>query len=770
MFSLTNFVNISKLTCLTFFVGCSLLVQAQQLSIKGVVRDNTGELLPFAHVIITPDSATAITDEKGKFSVKASRGLKLVLISYTGYHQLAIQFSLKGDTILNFSLTEKVDQLKEVVVRSQKYSQLDWIETTRSGTTTLTPKEITGLPVLGGESDVIKVLQLLPGTVRGVEGSSDLFVRGGAADQNLVLLDDVPIYNTSHLFGFISVFNPDILENVESVNGGFPAHYGGRLSSVLNIETRSGISKRTNVAGNVGLLASRLMIEQPIVKNKLSVWVSGRRTYIDQVVKAVDEELPYYFYDLNGKVIFTPTNRDNIEVVAYGGKDILNIFRDRNNDGDGFLTSYQSGNNSQVIRWQHKFKNEWASKFSAYRTEYEYRIFNSFEDSRLLSASDIVDVGAKVQFNKNFTGLNSSTIIGVDWVRHSISPSVFNTTGTIAELFESNSSSGRVANEIAAHGQYEWNLNSKWTLNTGLRAVMTVVPNDIYFIPEPRISARYSLGKSNALKFNYSRMAQFIHRISNSAVTSPTDIWYPVTDSIRPQTSHQVSVAWQRYYGGSKKLYVSVEGYYKYMNDLIGFEEGTNLFFNTDFESKLIQGKGSAYGVEFLVKKETGKLTGWVSYTLSWATRNFDDLNNGKTFPSRYDRRHNGAVVAQYALGKRWALSAVWEFISGSRFTPVIGQYLVAAPTGVGVDLLPQYAPLNSVRLADTHRLDLGIKFKNKPESKFQYEWFAGVYNAYNRASPIGINVTQDDNTGALKYEQPGLFGLLPFISYGFKF
>jgi hypothetical protein len=206
------------------------------------------------------------------------------------------------------------------------------------------------------------------------------------------------------------------------------------------------------------------------------------------------------------------------------------------------------------------------------------------------------------------------------------------------------------------------------------------------------------------------------------------------------------------------------------MNDLIGFEEGTNLFFNTDFESKLIQGTGRAYGVELLVKKESGKLTGWVSYTLSWATRNFDELNNGKSFPSRYDRRHNGAIVLQYALSNRWAVSMVWEFISGSRFTPVIGQYIISAPTSAGVDLLPVYAPLNSVRLADSHRLDLGIKFKSKPENKFQFEWFAGVYNAYNRANPVGITIDQNDSTGELKYRQPGLFGVIPFVSYGFKF
>lgn len=297
---------------------------------------------------------------------------------------------------------------------------------------------------------------------------------------------------------------------------------------------------------------------------------------------------------------------------------------------------------------------------------------------------------------------------------------------------------------------------------------MAFVPNKKYIIPEPRISARYKIGKDETLKMSYSRMAQYVHRISNSAITSPTDIWYPVTDSIRPQTSHQVSIAWQRLI--SKKIYVSVESYYKIMNDIIGFEEGTNLIFNPDFQSKLIQGSGSGYGTEVLIKKETGKLTGWISYTLSWAWREFDKLNGGSRFPSRYDRRHNGAIVMQYAFNKNWSVSAVWEFVSGSRFTPIVGQFAITSPTGVGIDLLPVYAPLNSVRLADAHRLDMGIKYKSNPTKRFQSEIFVGVYNAYNRANPVGINIEQDETTGELKYNQPGLFGVIPFISYGFKF
>jgi hypothetical protein len=260
-----------------------------------------------------------------------------------------------------------------------------------------------------------------------------------------------------------------------------------------------------------------------------------------------------------------------------------------------------------------------------------------------------------------------------------------------------------------------------------------------------------------------------MHRISNSAVTTPTDVWYTITEEIEPQTSHQAAMAWQRFLPRGK-VFLSVEAYYKSMRNLIGYEEGTNLFFNTDFDSRLVQGSGRAYGLEVLLKKEAGRFTGWMSYTLSWSRRQFDQINDAKWFPSRYDRRHNGAIVTQYALGKRWAASLVWEFISGARFTPIIGQYVVFAPTLTGVDLIPLYSEVNQVKLADTHRLDLGIKFMSKADRKFRWQWFIGVYNTYNRASPVGMIIEENEEDGTLRYLQPGLFGLLPFVSYGFSF
>lgn len=739
-----------------------------QVVLNGIVKDTGGEGLPLAHVSVFPDSVTTATDNNGQYEVALSPGNKILQVSYVGYEFYQSKFSITRDTTLEAVLTPSTNQLREVVISGQRDFQQEIFESNRTSTHVLTQDNITGIPVLGGEADVIKTLQLLPGTLRGIEGTSDLFVRGGAADQNLVLLDGAPIYNTAHLFGFLSVFNPDILHKVEAINGGFPAEYGGRLSSILDVESTSSLADHTKVSGDIGLIASRLYVEQPLVKDKASLWIAGRRTYIDQVVKTLGEELPYFFYDLNGKLILKPSPRNQIELSYYSGEDVLNLFRDGNNDGDGFLTRFESGNNSQSLRWTRYGNNNWNSYVSLFRTSYQYDIENSFEENKLIAMSNIEDYGAKIIFEKDSLPHRGVFKTGVDWTRHAVSPNVINTTGVVAEWVESSSSSGRITNEISALLQYEWSPFDAWRIAAGIRTSSAFVNRKTYFYPEPRLSVRYALNDDEAIKMSYSRMVQYIHRISNSAVSSPTDIWYPVTDSIKPQSSHQVALAWQRNFK-DKGIYLSVEGYFKTMRSLIGYKEGTNLFLNTDFDDQLIQGKGRSYGLEFLLRKETGKLTGWISYTLSKTDRQFNEIIGGDWFPARYDRRHNGAVVLQYAINQRWSASLVWEFISGARFTPIIGQYALIAPTFTGVNLIPVYSEINAVKLANSHRLDVGLKFRSKPEKKFRWHWFAGVYNAYNRANPVGINIEQDETDGTLRYVQPGLFGLLPFISYGFK-
>lgn len=742
---------------------------AQKATLNGTVKEKGGsQTLPLAHVLVLPDSANTITDDSGVFTITLPTGNKTVVITYVGYTTTTQNVRLNRDVTTDFVMLPATSQLDEVVINSTRFSNEDLLKSTRSSTNTITSEDIGAIPVLGGEADVIKTLQLLPGTVRGVEGSSDLFVRGGAADQNLVLLDGATVYNTSHLFGFLSVFNPDVVSEVESINGAFPAQYGGRLSSILNVNTRSVIPDRTHLSADIGLIASRLFIEQPLIKNKASIWLSGRRTYIDKVVQAIDLDLPYYFYDLNGKILFNPTSRDKIELGHYSGDDRLDYLRDRNGDGRGQTTGYHSGNNSQTLRWNRAYNNNWYHDATLFRTYYRYDIYSYFGENQLQAFSNIHDLGGRFQIANDSLSRKGSITMGGEYTHHTLSPNVINTSGTVAELLKSSSTRGRVASELAAFVQYEMQPLPKVRISAGLRGSAAVLNNKTYANPEPRLAVRYLLNDQSSIKASYSRMAQYLHRVSSSAISSPTDIWYPVTDSIRPQIADQVGIAYQRNFS-KKNIFFSAETYYKKMHQLVGYEEGTNLFFNTDFESSLIQGEGKAYGFEFLLRKQSGKFTGWVQYTLSWSWRRYNEMNNGEWFHARYDRRHNGAVVLQYAFAKRWAVSSVWEYISGSRFTPVIGQYATVSPSLTGIDLLPVFAPINSVKMSDAHRLDVGIKFKSKPGRSFQWQIFAGVYNAYNRTNPVGIIITNDVNTGQLSYQQPGLFGLLPFVSYGIK-
>lgn len=758
-----------KLIFTFILFGLLQTAYTQNYRVSGRVYNEAGLPLSSAHLYLPKSNTSMATDSAGTFEFSHPAGSMRIEISFTGYKKQVQYLEIRKDTAFHFFLESKTEQLQEVVVSGSRVSQSDQFQSTRTSVLTLSEKEINSIPVLGGEADLIKVLQLLPGTSKGVEGSTDLFVRGGAADQNLVLLDGAPVYNTGHLFGFLSVFNPDILQGVESINGAFPAQYGGRLSSILNVNTKSSMARRTQVQGNIGLLASRLMIRQPVLKNKLDVWVAGRRTYIDQVVKTVGQSLPYYFYDINAKVIWRPTSKDEVEITHYNGNDLMDYSRVPRDSARqrNISTNFTIANSSQTLLWKKQIQPHVRSILSLYRTKFNYTIQNTFEDSRLFVNSAIHDVGGKWALRidsvrgMSFTG-------GIEMAHHQVSPNIIDTSGEISELLQSSSTRSQTSLESSTFIQADGQWSKDWSWSAGLRISSAYVQNKWYANPEPRAALRYQWNEHLVVKASYSRMAQYLHRVSSAAVSFPTDIWYPVTANVRPQTSDQVTLALQKVIPG-KNIFISLEGYYKKMQELIGYREGTNLFLNTDFEAQLIQGAGKAYGLEVLIKKEAGKLTGWISYTLSKSLRQYDEINSGQWFLSRYDRRHNGSVVLNYEIAKRWSFSAVFELISGSRFTPVIGRYIIPSPTLAGIQLIPVYAPMNSVKLADTHRLDLGIKFRSKPEKKFQSEWFAGVYNVYNRATPYGITI-QSNGDGSYRYEQPGLFGLLPFVSYGFKF
>ena len=752
------------------FAILPFLAKGQGVEVQGIIRDAFGEPLSQANVRILPDSILATSELDGSFAVRIHAGAKKFLISFTGFESLTAWHHISQDTTLEFVMALKIDHLAEIVIEDVRLSNDDIVQSVASSTHRLTQADISRLPAFMGEADVMKAMRLLPGTAGGMEGTSNLFVRGGAADQNLVLLDGGPIYNPGHLLGFLSVFNPDILDKVEMIHGGFPAEFGGRLSSVLNIETISSIADKTSVSADLGLISSRLKIEQPIAKDKASFWMAARKSYVDKVVQQIaGKEVPYRFHELNGKLILHPSTTDQIEVSHYSGGDFLDFLRDSDGDGRGMHTTYQANNSSQTFKWRHRTPRQWEHNLSMFHTLFAYTTENAYNKDYLVTASsDIEDYGAKLSMKKDSIWKDAAISTGVEWVRHEISPKVLNSRGSITDLVESGSSQGKIVHEFAAYVQQEWSLMPRLKINAGIRGSMAAVRTRNYIFPEPRLSARYGFQQDRALKFNYSRMVQYLHRISNSAVSTPIDVWFPVTDSIRPQTSHQFALAWQQF-NPSRKIYYSIEGYYKSMRDLIGYEEGTNFLFKSEFESRLVQGIGKAYGLEFLVRKEAGKFTGWISYSLSWSWRRYDALNQGDWFRARYDRRHNGAVVAQHMMGTRWMASLVWEYISGARFTPVVAQYVALAPNGAGLDLIPVFSEINSVKLSDSHRLDLGLKFMSKPGSKVQWHWFVGVYNAYNRATPFGIVIKQDQTDNSLKYSQPGLFGLLPFISYGCK-
>jgi hypothetical protein len=751
-------------------IACAINAQAQQVRLTGVVEDSLSVPLSSAHVFIQQQKRkTVTTNSKGEFFVDLTKGFFKLEITYTGYQKFSANLNISGDSTLRIVMRPKSEELEEVTITADRTLQSDQFQTTRMSTNSLTGKEISSIPVLGGEADVIKTIQLLPGVTKGADGTTDLFVRGGAADQNLVLLDGAPVYNTGHLFGFLSVFNPDILDKVESINGAFPAEYGGRLSSILDVTSRSSFPAKTQMKGNIGLLASRLMIEQPILKDKLSFTLAGRRTYVDQVVKLVGQELPYFFYDLNGKILYRPNANSRWEFTFYEGNDVLSFsnlprasLRNRN-----ITTDFILGNSTQTLRWDRSYR-KFNSTLSLYRTVFQYSIRNTYQENSLFVTSRIEDVGGKWLVTSDSVHHRVSLTAGIEMIRHQVAPNRITTTGEISDILKSNSSLPQTSLESSLFIQGNASITKRLNASVGLRTSSAYVDQTFYYNFEPRFALRYKLDSVTALKFSFSRMSQYLHRVSSAAVAFPTDIWYPVTRNVKPQTADQVALGMQRTIP-ERNLFVSIEGYYKWMHQLIGYKEGASLLLNVDFEKQLVQGQGRAYGLEVLIKKESGKLTGWLSYTWAVAERQYDAVNGGQWFLARYDRRHNAALVLNYQLSKKWSLSSVFEFISGSRFTPIIGQYVVPSPTLVGLDLIPVYASANSVKLADTHRLDIGAKFRPHPNKRFQGEWFAGVYNVYHRASPIGI-VIMPNGDGSFRYEQPGLFGLLPFVSYGFKF
>lgn len=737
-----------------------------------------GEPLAFADVFCISTYKGTQSDEFGWYKISVPDTSLLLEFRYLGFvnHRITVG---PGQTVVNVELKTDFKTLREVEIIDQVNAATEQVHTAESGIVKMKMSEIEKLPAIGGEVDIIKVVQLLPGVTQGGEGGTSLFVRGGDADQNLILYDDATLYSVSHLFGFFSVFNPDILDEVTLYKGGFPARYGGRLSSILDIQTRDGSFEQWGARGGVGLLSSRLAVDGPVVPGKVSILLAGRRAYIDRAFKAVGFDLPYYFYDLNGKVSVNLSPKDRFTFSAYYGYDVLKLSEGdsasldngQNHTGEPVDFGFKIGNYSGAATWSHSVSPKLESIFRISTTSFNYRVGGGTSDASIAVMSNISDIEARPEliFRPND---NARLIGGMQITHHTFEPNIIQSNGDILDDDFSELSGEELKTwEGAAYVNYDHDLREyRSRINLSLRQSFAATSNKTYTGIEPRFNYRFLVSEKSALKVSYALMRQYMHRVSSSNVILPTDLWYPVTDQVLPQKSHQVSLAWEQSLG-QKETFLSIEGYMKWMYNLTEYREGANLIMNNNFENELVQGNGTSRGIEVLLKRNLGNLTGWIGYSISQTDRQFSQINNGEAFPARYDRRHNGSVALSYALTKRLSFSTTWVFLSGSRFTALLGNYFAPNPVTGKIEAVPVYSKRNEIKLSDSHRLDVNFRIGPNLEKKRRYQSFfnVGAYNVYARALPYRVNITPTEQ-GKFKYTQPGLFGFIFNMSYEFKF
>ncbi|HTF03761.1 MAG TPA: TonB-dependent receptor [Bacteroidia bacterium] len=749
------------------------LLAQQQYTISGTVSDSTSnESLIGAIVSIKGTTKGMPTNEYGFFSLTLPEGEYEVVIKYTGYNPKTIKVSLHANVSLQVPISSSSSsQMKEVVITAEKDKNAEQITSTQMSTISIPVDQIRYVPTIGGETDVIKVLQLMPGVKRGGEGQNTMLVRGGSGDDNLILLDEATVYNVSHLFGFFSVFNNDALKEVTMYKGGFPSQYGGRISSVMDIRMKDGDMQKYHVDGGIGLLSSHLTIQGPLKKDTASFILSGRRSYIDQVFRLGygQDILPYYFYDATLKLNYKYNTNNRFYFSTYIGDDVL---RPPKSDSSLFDGGFRMGNFTTTARWNHVFNSQLFSNMSFIHTRFRYDVEASIPGNSFLAKSRIADFGLKYDFSYYKNPYNTFRY-GFMGTFHGFRPNVVNTAGTISDFVRSREGELVVNFESGIYFQHEWQARHNLNLSYGFRQSFLVGKDKTYTSPEPRVAATFILNEDQSIKLSYCRMTQYLHLVSSSAIALPTDLWYPVTKNVKPIYSNQIAAGYNYNFPKIKSI-ASVEVYYKHMHNLIEYREGAVLVLNDNYENELIPGDGESYGLEFFFQKNSGKLTGWVGYTLSFTTRQFNGLNAGEKYYARYDRRHDFSFVGTWEITPRFVLSGVWVYSTGQRFTPVIGYFLMPNSSSTNVNTLPIYGDRNSTVLPSAHRLDVSLIFKSKEKGtrrwmKWQGEWSIGAYNFYNRAQPYRIELESNPD-GSVKYVSKGLFGFIPFLAYNFRY
>ncbi|MEL6730751.1 MAG: TonB-dependent receptor [Bacteroidota bacterium] len=757
-----------------FFVFFLSHVHSQNFTLNGYVKDvQSGEALVGGSILAPKAQRGTYTNTYGFFSLTLPKGSYKIIISYIGYLPDTLDIQLDKDQFLDVKLEEVGTQVKEVVISASKSAYANEVKSPQMSQINLKVKDLKIIPTLGGEADVMKVIQLLPGVTKGGEGTSSILVRGGDPDQNLILLDEAVVYNVSHLFGFFSVFNPDALKDLDLIKGGFPAQFGGRLSSVLDIRMNEGNMNSYHVKGGIGLLSSRLTVEGPIVKEKASFTISGRRTYIDKVFGLIGVTVPYYFYDLNAKANVILGERDRIYVSTYLGDDVLYTPSEAQEAGADSLGlgeidfGFRLGNVTTTLRWNHLYNSKLFSNTSLIFTRFKYDINGQVGENQIFIGSEVQDLGLKLDYGYFFNP-DHTLRFGGQFIHHRFRPNVISAAGDISQLVGDSEVKPIFSEEIALYLQHEWQARENLKIQYGLRASGAVVPEQVYAGLEPRFSAVYTLNDKNSLKLGYARMRQYVHLVSSSTVALPTDLWYPVTRDVKPQIADQYAASYTRHFESINTLF-TIEAYYKQMQNLTEYREGANLILNDNFEQELLQGNGESYGLEFLLKRDEGRVSGRIGYTLSFSQRLFEELNGGNPFWAKYDRRHDLSVVAIYELSETWAISAVYNYLSGARFTPQIGQYLVPNPSLTSVEIIPLFAERNSTRLTAASRFDLNLVKKNKPHKRLRSEWNFGIYNFFNAPTPIRVDIRYTPEQG-LFYTQPSFLGRVLSIAWNFEY
>lgn len=756
-------------------------VHAQDPILHGYVRDaNSGEKLIGSTLQLSDGSKSVTTNAYGYFSLAVPKGEVSVLISHIGYDLLSLDLSVSGDQQVNIELNKKEKVLEEIVISGSREEST--LQSPQMGKTKLQIEELKNIPVIFGERDILKTIQLLPGVTSGGEGSTDFYVRGGGGDQNLILLDEATVYNSSHLLGFFSTFNSDAIKDVSLYTGGIPAEYGGRASSVMDVKMLEGNKKEFHGEGGVGLIASRLKLEGPLKKDKSSFMLSGRRTYADMFLKlSKDEDIKQsslYFYDLNAKLNYEINDKNTIFASGYFGRDAMS---------HADLFKFDWGNRTGTMRWNHIFNQSLFSNTSAIYSDFTYNVNVQSSNADFVISSLIQNIHIKQDFDY-YSKDNNKVKFGVHFLHRTVKPASLKAkenTGVNTLDIEN-----RKGMEADAYVSYERKWNDRFSTLSGLRLsnFMAMGPgsffeydkdgeavgsqyynsSDIvkrYTYLEPRLSLRYLINDKSSIKASYNRITQNLHKLTNTTSSLPTDQYVISSQNIKPQIVDQVSAGYFRNIFGDR-YEASVETYYKWMENQIDFRNGADLQANVHLEGELLFGIGRAYGVETLLEKKKGRLTGWVSYTLSKSERKIDQINNGDWYRARQDRTHDLSLVALYKLSQSWTLGSTFTYYTGNAITFPRGKYTLENQT------MYYYADRNADRMPDYHRLDISATYEPERTGKnWQSSWSFGVYNAYNRKNAYLIDFKENEvNKNQIDTYRIALFGIIPSVTWNFKF